>query len=100
MASVKGAVAETVERMKSELVDEGKLERVKKRLRYGVALGMNESEAVGSVIARYVAMRRSPETMNRLFEQYAALTAEDLRSVAGRYFIEENRISAELGHSA
>ncbi len=100
ISAVKAAVAATVERMRTERVDEAKLERVKRHLRYSVALGLNESEAVASVLARYVALRRSPETMNRLYEQYAALTAEDLRMAAERYFREENRVTVELGQRA
>jgi zinc protease len=94
---VKARIAETVERTRTELIDELKLERVKRHLRYSVALRMNETEAVASLVARYVALRRSPETMNRLFEQYAALSPEDLRDVARTYFTEANRLTVSLG---
>jgi zinc protease len=93
---VKASVAATVERMKAEVVEGRKLERVKKHLRYGLAMQMSETEAVASLLARYVAMRRSPETMNRLYEQYDALTPADLLAAAREYFVEANRVSVLL----
>lgn len=94
--SVQADIAATVAGMQDKLIDPVKLERVKKHLRYGVAMGMNETEATASLLARYVALRRSPETMNRLYEQYEALTAEDVRDIARAYFTEANRITAVL----
>lgn len=96
IASVRGDIAATVAQMQDKLIDPAKLDRVKKHLRYGVAMRMNETEATASLLARYVALKRSPETMNRLYEQYAALTAEDVREVARAYFTESNRVTAVL----
>ena len=55
------------------------LDAVKKHLRYSFALQMNNSEAIAPTLARYVALRRTPETLNRLYELYAKVTPEDSR---------------------
>jgi zinc protease len=94
--NVQRDIASTVAQMQDRLIDPVKLERVKKHLRYAVAMSMKETEATASLLARYVALRRSPETMNRLYEQYEALTPEDVRDVARQYFTESNRITAVL----
>ena len=93
---VRGRVAETVELMKTSLVDEGRLETVKSHLRYAFAMRMDHTEGIAGLLARYVAMRRTPETINRLYEQYAKVSAADLQRVAREYFVEANRVTALL----
>ncbi len=93
---VRRRVAETVELMKTEVVDAVRLETVKSHLRYGFAMRMDHTDGIAGLLARYVALKRSPETINRLYEQYARVTAEDLQRVARTYFVEENRVTAQL----
>ena len=93
---VRARVAETVELMKTSLVDEKRLETVKSHLRYAFAMRMDHTEGIAGLLARYVAMRRTPETINRLFEQYAKVSAADLQRVAREYFVEANRVTALL----
>ena len=47
-------------------------------------------------VLRLVALRRTPETMDRLFEQYAALTPEDVQKAAAKYLVENNRTTVTL----
>jgi len=93
---VRRRVAETVELMKAEVVDAARLETVKSHLRYGFAMRMDHTDGIAGLLARYVALKRTPETINRLYEQYARVTAEDLQRVARAYFVEENRVTALL----
>jgi predicted Zn-dependent peptidase len=44
------------------------------RLRYGTALNLTSSEAVASFLAPYVALRRSPETIDKSFALYDRIT--------------------------
>lgn len=96
LPTVRQDIASTIATMQDQRLDSSKLERVKKHLRYGVSMRMNETEATASLLARYVALRRSPETMNRLYEQYEALTPQDIQDIAQRYFTESHRITAVL----
>ncbi|MBZ5620352.1 MAG: insulinase family protein [Acidobacteriia bacterium] len=72
-------------------VDRARLDAVRKRLRYSLALRMDSSDAIAGILARYVALRRTPESMNRLFEQYAQLTPEDVQQAAAKYLVESGR---------
>ena len=87
---------QTITAMQTELVDAARLEVVKSHLRYGFAMRMNETEGIAGLLARYVGLRRSPETINLLYAQYARVTAEDLRRIARQYFVEASRVSALL----
>lgn len=93
---VRRRVAGTVELMKTEVVDADRLETVKSHLRYGFAMQMDHTDGIAGLLARYVALKRSPETINRLYEQYARVTPEDLQRVARTCFVEENRVTAQL----
>ena len=44
----------------------------------------------------YVALQRTPETLNRLYEQYAALTPEDVQKAASKYLVENGRTTVTL----
>ena len=76
--------------------DAAKLEAVKKHLRYEAALRMDSSDAIAAELAEYVALRRTPETMNRLYEEYAKLTAQDVQNVAAKYLVENSRTIVTL----
>ncbi len=93
---VKRKVAATIIAMQTEPVDERRLEIVKKHLRYAFAMRMDQTEGIAGLLARYVALRRTPETINELYEQYARVSAEDLRRAAREYFVEANRVTVEL----
>ncbi len=73
-----------------------KLEAVKKHLRYSFALTLNNSEAIADSLMHYVSLRRTPETIDRLFDRYAGLTAEDVRSAARKYFTPAERTIVTL----
>jgi predicted Zn-dependent peptidase len=55
---------------------------VRKHLRYALAQQMRSSDAIAGILAGYVALRRTPETINNLYDQYAALTPEDVQRAA------------------
>jgi zinc protease len=86
----------TCERFKEKPVEADRLEAVKKHLRYSFALQMNNSEAIASTLAGYIALRRTPETLNRVYELYAKATPADLQRIAGKYFVEKGRIIVTL----
>ncbi len=77
-------------------VDEARLEAVKRHLRYRFLLGLNNSESIAEAVAHFVALRRTPETINRLHRVYEALTPQDIQRVAQRYFTEAGRTTVTL----
>lgn len=96
MADVQEQVLSTIASYKDTLVPAAKLETVKKRLRYEFALGMNNSEAIARTLTHYVALKRTPETVNRVYELYSSITAEDIRNVARKYLTENGRTVVTL----
>jgi zinc protease len=93
---VRDQILETVKRFQNELVAANKLESVKKRERYGFTLQLDNSESVAQTVARYVALKRTPATIDLLFEQYAKLTPADVRDAAGKYLVEKGRTIVTL----
>jgi len=57
---------------------------------------MDNSETIAGTVARYVALRRTPETINRIYDMYAQLTPEDIQAVARKYLTENNRTIVDL----
>jgi predicted Zn-dependent peptidase len=43
---------------------------------------MDNSDTIAQILSYYVALKRTPETMNALYDQYAKLTPEDVQQAA------------------
>ena len=93
---VKQAILDTYKRYTTELVPQAKLDQTRSRVRYGFAMGMDSSEAIASAIAPYIALRRTPETLNKMFATYDRVTPEDIRRGAAKYFQDNSRTTITL----
>jgi zinc protease len=93
---VRDQILAAIQAFQEKPVDGQRLDSVRKRLRYQLALRMDNSESIAAILSDYVALRRSPETMNRLFDQYAGLTPEDVRQAAAKYLVEKSRTTVTL----
>ncbi|HZH32312.1 MAG TPA: pitrilysin family protein [Pyrinomonadaceae bacterium] len=87
-------------RYTTELVPQQKLDDTRSRLRYGFAQAMDSSEAIAGALAPYLALRRTPETMNKLFALADSVTPADIRDAARRYFTDNNRTIVTLSQGA
>jgi zinc protease len=94
--AVRDTIVSTLNGFKDTLVDKTRLDAVRKNLRYRFALNLDNSEAIAQTLAYAVALRRSPETLNKLYAMYDQLTPEDLREVARKYFVENGRTIVTL----
>jgi zinc protease len=94
--SVREQILATVKTFQEKPVDAERLAAVRKHLRYALALRMQSSDAIAAILARYVALRRTPETINNLYDQYAALTPEDVQQAATKYLAENSRTTVTL----
>jgi zinc protease len=95
-ADVEAAIHSTLADARSRLVPGKKLEETKSRLRYSFTSDLDNAGAIGGMLATYVHFDRTPETINELYRGYDALTAEDIRSVADRYFVDQRRVTVTL----
>jgi zinc protease len=93
---VRQQILETYQRFAKEPVPKAKLDSTRSRLRYGFALGMDSSEAIAGALASYIALRRTPNTIDKLFALYDTITPEDIRAMAGKYFVDSHRTIVTL----
>jgi zinc protease len=96
LESVQKQIVEAAQGFATTPVDAKKLEALKDHLRYQFALGLDNSEAIAGVVAQFVALRRTPETINRYYEVYSKLTPEDIQKAAAKYLVANNRTVVTL----
>lgn len=94
--AVRDEILAAIRQFQEKPVDAARLDAVRKRLRYSVAMQMQSSDAIAGIVASYVALRRTPESMNQLHEQYASLTPDDVRQAAAKYLGEASRTIVTL----
>ena len=93
---VRDEIIKTYKRYTTELIPQKKLDETRSRLRYGFAMAMNSNDAIADAIAPYVAQRRTPETINKLYDVIESLTPEDIRHMAQQYFGDKNQTIVTL----
>jgi len=93
-------VLATFARFSREHVDQPKLDATRSRMRYGFALRMNSSPAIAAALAPYILLRRTPDTINKVFDLYQQVTPQDIRAMAAKYFTESNRTIVTLATQA
>jgi zinc protease len=93
---VRNQILAAIKAFQEKPVDGQRLDSARKRLRYQLALGMDNSETIAQILSSFVALRRSPETKNKLFDQYASLTPEDVQQAAAKYLVEKARTIVTL----
>jgi zinc protease len=96
VTSVRDALLKTIERYKTELIGQAKLDATRSRTRYAFAMAMNSNDRIADALAPYIALERTPETLNRLFDTYQKITPEDIRDAVKKYFREESRTVVTL----
>ena len=94
--AVRDRIVETFKRYTTETVPQSKLDATRSRMRYGFAMAMNSNDAIARAVAPYISLRRTPETINKLFEIYQGITPEDIRDAAKKYFREDARTVVTL----
>jgi zinc protease len=93
---VRNQILTTFKRFTSEVVPQAKLDATRSRLRYSFALAMDSSEAIASALAPYVALQRTPETIDKLYALYDSITPTDIRDISAKYFVDHSRTIVTL----
>ena len=83
-----------------ELVDKEQLERTRARLRYSFAMRMDSTASIANAVASFVALRNTPETINKLFALYQQITPEDIRAAVNKFFTESNSTVVTLQYKS
>ncbi|MCH8117263.1 MAG: insulinase family protein [Proteobacteria bacterium] len=90
-ASVQEAINATLSEARTQPASNELIRETKSRLRYGFTAQLDNSSGIGSVLAGFVHFFRTPETINDVYASYEALTAEDVRKYANKYFVDSQR---------
>jgi zinc protease len=93
---VRDQVLATYKRYSTELIPKATLSETASRMRYSFALRLDSSEAIAGALAPYISLKRTPETIDKMFALYDTLTPEDVRAAASRYFVEKSRTIVTL----
>ena len=86
-----------IESLKTTPVPAEELAAVKSHLRYQFALSMNSTAAIAGTLAHYLGLRRDPESINKRYRLYDAVTPQDIQTVAQKYFKSEGQTIVRLG---
>lgn len=100
LADVRQRILHTLAEAAAQPFAPERLDAARGRLRYGYAMSLDSSEAVAESLAHYVSLKRTPETIDRLFATYAAVTPADLMAAAARYFDAARRTTVTLRNEA
>ena len=57
---------------------------------------MDNSDTIAGILANYIALRRTPDTIEKLYGQLAQLTPEDVQQAAAKYLIDKGRTIVTL----
>jgi len=96
LATVRDAINRTYAQLRTELVSTEKLNNLKSNLKYSFVNSLDSSESIASTLASYMHFDRDPETINHLYNSFDNITAEDINTIANKYFIDENRTTVTL----
>ena len=97
---VRGQILATFTQFTRDPVDQAKLDATRSRMRYSFALRMNSSPAIAAALAPYILLKRTPETINTVFALYQQVMPQDIRTMAAKYFTENNRTIVTLASKA
>ncbi|HXF99881.1 MAG TPA: insulinase family protein, partial [Bacteroidota bacterium] len=88
---VKTAIFDAIEKAKTVPVPAQKLANIKSYMKYSYAMSLDNANSIANSIAHYVSMTGDPESVNRVYALYDAVTPDDLMKVAKKYFASTNR---------
>jgi zinc protease len=96
LAKARDAINLTYAKARTELVDADKLTNLKSNLKYSFVNGLDSSSAIASMLASYVHFERDPEVVNQYYASADSIEAEDIRTIANKYFIDSGRTTVTM----
>lgn len=90
-AQILEALAQELRRLSGESLDSGELGKARAQIKHRVVSRMERISRVGSLLGETTVLLGEPELANRQLEKFLAVTETQLREVADRTFLPENR---------
>jgi zinc protease len=100
MDYVRDQILATFKRFTTEPIPQAKLDATRSRLRYSFAMAMDSSDAIANVLAPFISLRRTPETIDRYAALLDTVTPKDVQETAARYFRDDSRTIVTLATKA
>ena len=94
--AVREDVYATLRTFQTTLVDAGRLSDLKRRERYQFLMGLDTPDRVAGGLARFAAITGGIEVVDKLYAAIEAVTPEDIRTAALKYFVPERRTVVTL----
>ncbi|MFN3135474.1 MAG: M16 family metallopeptidase [Candidatus Kryptonium sp.] len=94
--SVKDAIFNAIEELKTKPVSKERLGQVKSYLKYSFAMSLNNPNSVAYVVGNYFQLTGDPESVNELYQLYERVTPQDIMNAVRKYFTKENRTIVTL----
>lgn len=83
---VKDELMKALEEAKTTPVDAKKLADSKSRIKYSIAMAMDNPDAIANTIAQAVWLTGDPEALNKYYALFEQVTAQDIMNAAKKYF--------------
>lgn len=99
MPYVMKAIEGAIERAKTKPVAEEVLNETKERMKYSFAMSMDSPDAIANSVSLYVWITGDPTALNKTYEMFQNVTAEDIQRVAQKYLVKENLTIATISPS-
>ena len=65
-------------------------------MRYGFAMSLDNPSSIARTLSHYLQLTGDPETVNRVYRLYDAVTVENIMHFATVYFPDTNRTTVTL----
>jgi zinc protease len=90
MEYVKNEIKKAIEKAKTVPVDAKTLDETKSRIRYSFAMSMDNPSSIANSLSAYIWLTGDPDALNTTYARYEKVTANDLMTVAKKFFTPEN----------
>ncbi|MED5318254.1 MAG: insulinase family protein, partial [Bacteroidota bacterium] len=97
-SQVEAAMNDEVERMKNELISNRELQKLKNQIEYGFVTDNQSMAGIAESLANYHTYFGDANLINTEIERYLAITPEDIRAAAQKYYVPEQRVTLYFLH--
>ena len=88
MQYVKDEIIKTLEIIKTTKIDDATLNAAKSNIKYSFAMRIDNPGAIANTITAFISVGGNPEAVNNYYAMFDKITADDLITVAKKYFVE------------
>jgi zinc protease len=97
MQYVKDEITKALEAAKTAPADARKLAETKSRIKYSLAMSLDNPDQIANSLASFIWLTGNPESINQYYALFEKVTAEDIMNAARKYFRPEGLTIATIG---